>query len=157
MSVTIQLEGFRELEQELQQFSRAVGKGVLRRALLDAAQPLVKAAAGMAPDDPRTGTDDLKASIVASTKLNKRQRKLHRKMFRNDKASVEIFVGTNDPAAVQQEFGNINHPPQAFMRPAWDADKAAIIPRIAAAIRVQVDKAAQRAARRAAKRARAAT
>lgn len=149
MSITVRLEGFAELEQALKQLGKqTTQKASLRRALKKAAQPLADLARSLAPVDPNS-PGDLAGSIAVSTKLTQRQRKLHRKMFRNDKAAVEMFVGPGaDPAAWNQEFGNVNHAPQSFLRPAWQQDQRAMLDRLRAEIAIDIDKAVRRAARR---------
>lgn len=147
----MKLEGFSELEDELERLSKAAGKAALRRALKKSAQPLASLAASIAP---RGEDGSLSASIAYGTKLTKRQAQLHRRMFASDKASVEGFVGANDPAAVPQEFGTIHHPPQAFMRPAWDQDQGAMIQRLKVELWAEIKKSIIRAEKRAAKAAR---
>ena len=148
MAVKMKLEGFSDLDKELAQFSKSVGKGVLRRTLIAASGPLAALMRQNAPRD----TQALYDSIAISTKLNARQSRLHRRMFRNDKASVEVFVGAGTlPQAHLQEFGTENHSPQAFIRPAWDNDKMQLLERIKKLLRIEIDKAALRAARKAAK------
>jgi HK97 gp10 family phage protein len=151
MTVTMKFEGGRELERELERISkRTTRKSVGRRVLKKEAQPLADKMRAMAPDDPSTSGDDLAASISVSTKLSARQKKQHRKM--PGKSAVEMFVGPGpDPAAWNQEFGNVNHPAQPFARPAWDADKAALLKRISDGLWREVRKAAERAERRAAR------
>lgn len=147
----IKLEGFADLDKALAELSKAAGKGVLRRTLKKAATPMADIARGLAPEGP---TGNLKQSIGYGTKLTKRQAGLHRKMFRDDKASVEGFVGANDPAAVQQEFGNENHAPQPFLRPAWDQDKGPLVDRLGKELAVEVEKSVKRARAKAARAAR---
>lgn len=154
MATTVKITGLRELEKALGELPKATGKNVLRRVLRKRAQPIADAARAMAPDDPATGGDDLRASIGVGTKLSPRQAKLHRKMFKSDRASVEMFVGAGpDPAAVQQEFGNVNHGPQPFMRPAWDGNKDALIEGIKDDLADEIAKAAKRVAAKAARAA----
>lgn len=148
---TVKLEGFAELEKALDQLSKATGKGVLRRGLKKAAQPIAAAANASAP---RGRTGEYAESFNYSTKLSKRQRSLHRKMFRNDKAAVEGFVGTNDPAGVQQEFGNINHGPQPALRPAWDAEAKPTLGRLSVELWAELQKSILRAERKAARQGR---
>jgi hypothetical protein len=144
----VQLEGFAELDRNLTRLTAAAGKGVLRRSLKKAAEPL----AFMANQNAPVGeTGEYAESFAYSTKLNKRQASLHRKMFRNDRASVEGFVGTNDPAGVQQEFGNVNHGPQPALRPAWDADRLDLLDRLGEIMAVELDKSIKRAERKAAR------
>lgn len=147
---SVRIEGLRELDRALAELPKSTGKNVLRRVLRKRGQPLADAMRGRAPKE----TESLIESIGVSTKLSKRQRKLHRKMFRNDKASVEVFVGAGtDPAAVQQEFGNVNHGPQPFARPAWDAEKNSILDGIRDDIAEEIGKAADRLARKRARQA----
>lgn len=151
MRETVKLEGFAELDRELEELGPKMGKPVLRRALKKAAEPMAEIANSLAPVGP---TGNLSRSFIYSTKLNKRQKSMHRKMFRDDRAAVEGFVGTNDAAGVQQEFGNIKHGPQPSLRPAWDQDKMALLDRLKQELRVEIDKAVARAARKAARASR---
>jgi len=137
-----------ELERELERLTRAAGRGVLRRSLKSAAQPMADLANDLAPVGQ---TGDYAESFAYSTKLNKRQRGLHRKMFRDDRAAVEGFVGTDDPAGVQQEFGNVNHPPQPALRPAWDQDQKAMLERLGKDLWAELSKSIARAERKAAR------
>ena len=148
MSMTVKLSGFAELEKKLDQLTKAAGKGVLRRALKKAAMPIADAANEFAPVG---STGSYAQSFSYSTKLTKRQRGLHRKMFRDDKAAVEGFVGTSDPAGVQQEFGNINHGPQPALRPAWDGGREQLLEDLGRELWTEFEKSAARAARKAAK------
>ena len=142
------MTGFKELDAQLESLTKAGGKGVLRRALKTAATPLAAAANDFAPVGQSGGYAQ---SFSYSTKLNKRQAGIHRKMFRNDKASVEGFVGTSDSAGVQQEFGNMNHGPQPALRPAWDGGQSKLLEDLGRELWSEMDKAAARAARKAAK------
>lgn len=62
---TVSVEGFKELEKELERLGGiAAKKAVARSALRKAMQPVHKMAVQLAPDDPRTGPPyDLKKSI----------------------------------------------------------------------------------------------
>jgi len=148
MTETVKLIGFKELEKELEKLSQSAGKGVLRRGLKKAAEPMAAIANSMAPVGT---TGDFAKSFAYSTKLNKRQKGIHRKMFKNDKAAVEGFVGTNDPAGVQQEFGNIHHGPQPALRPAWDQDRGPLLDRLGQELWREFEKSLARAERKAAK------
>ena len=148
MAVKVRVDGLRELESRLAKLPKSTGKSVLRRVLKSAAQPVVSAMAANAPRDYGT----LAESAAVSTKLTSRQRSLHRKMFKDDKAAVEMFAGMGGlPAATQQEFGNENHGPQPFARPAWDAHKMDVLETIKAELGGEIMKAATRLARKAAK------
>jgi HK97 gp10 family phage protein len=149
MAFTMKVEGFKELEAELEKLSKAAGKGVLRRALKKAAQPMADLAQSLAPvGETRT----LSSSVTVSTRLSKRQASMHRKMFSSDRASVEMFVGAGPYASAHtQEFGTVHHGPQPFMRPAWDQDKNAMLARLKAELWSEVQKTVARAEARAAR------
>jgi HK97 gp10 family phage protein len=154
MATKVRVDGLRELERALAELPKATGKNVLRRVLLKRGQPVADAMQAMAPDDPRTGGKDLKSSIGVSTKLSKRQAGLHRKMFANDKAAVEVFVGAGAlPQAHLQEFGTAHHGPQPFARPAWDAGKGPLLDGLKDDIWAEIKKAAERLAKKQAKAA----
>ena len=166
MTVTVELQGFAELEAELQRLSKSAGKAALRRALKKAGEPMVEIARGNVPVD----KGNLAASMAISTKLDKRQRGQHRKMFRNDKASVEMFIGPSynlgaggrhghlvefgtKPHVNAGLFAGSMHPgtaPQPFMRTAWDGDKMAMLDRLKVDLWAEIQKAIARAERRAA-------
>lgn len=141
----VRIEGLREVDKALAELPKATGKAVLRRVLKQRAQPIADAMETGAPKD----TGRLARSAGVSTKLNKTQRAKHRKMFKSDRASVEMFVGVAGLAqATMQEFGTVNHPPQPFARPAWDAGKEGLLDGIADDLGTEIDKAAKRLAKR---------
>jgi HK97 gp10 family phage protein len=77
---------------------------------------------------------------------------MHRKMFKSDKASVEVFAGAGViPHAHLQEFGTVNHGPQPFARPAWDSNKGRALETIRNDLGDEIAKAAKRLAKKAAK------
>jgi HK97 gp10 family phage protein len=133
---------------------KAAGKGAMRRALRDAAQPTADYAKKLAPNDPRTGDGDLQSTIAVSPKLSPRQARAHKKMFRNDKSAVEMFVGAGPvPQAHLQEFGTKQHGPQPFMRPAWMATQSEVLSELKKNLRSEIDRAIARAVRKAARQA----
>lgn len=144
----VKVEGLRELNRALAELPKSTGKAVLRRTLKNAAQPVADDAERMAPRDEGT----LAASIGVSTKLTRRQRTQHRKMFKNDRASVEMFMGPGGlTQAWAQEFGTETNPPQPYLRPAWDAGKMGVLNAIKENLGSEIDKAAKRLARKAAR------
>lgn len=151
MKVTFKTSGFAELDRALAQIEKAAtAKAIMRRALKKAAQPMADMAEAAAPVEEGT----LQASVAVSTKLSGRQRKLHRKIFKNDKAAVEMFVGAGPlSSAHNQEFGNEHNAPQPFMRPAFDAEAKPTLERLGVEMWSEIDKAAKRAAKAAAKKA----
>jgi HK97 gp10 family phage protein len=148
MTVTMKLDGFDGFEKNLAQLEKlATRRAVARRSLIKAAQPMADMAQGMAPVG---DTNTLAPSIMVGTKLSKRQAALHRKMFRNDRAAVEVFVGAGPlSSAHTQEFGTAHHGPQPFMRPAWDSDHKALLQRLGEIMAKEIEKAITRQARKA--------
>lgn len=160
----VKIDGLRELERVLAELPKATGKNVLRRVLTKRAQPFDKVWRGAAPDDRRTGEQDLNSSGGISSKLSKRQASLHRKMFRDDRASVEIFAGPGPlTQAITNEFGTGPRfhaesgkyvgevPPHPFVRPAWDSTKDGMLDGIKDDLWTEIHKSAVRAAKKRAK------
>lgn len=150
MKVTIKTEGFRQMEAALGEFSKATARNVLRRAGMAALEPVADAMRAKAPVQ-QGGDEDLKDSIAVSAKLNPRQKRLNR-----DPSVVEIYAGpagrdggSAPPQGVQQEFGNENHGPQPFGRPAWDERGPGLLPDLGEALGGEIDKATARAQRKA--------
>jgi len=151
--VKIKVEGLRELDAALgalaAEYGKTAGKAVLRRVADKALQPMAETARQLAPDDPATVGKDLKASITVGGKLNKRQARLARKD--QNKATVTRYMGTADPAGVQNEFGNVHQAPQPFMRPAFDQHALGAIKIVASELGPEIEKTAARIAKRRAK------
>lgn len=140
---SVKVEGLREVEAALGQLGKATGRNVMRRVAVKRLQPIAEAMREKAPDDPKTGGNDLKTSITVTTKRPKRHKKI---------AEVEAYAGPGQlPQAHLQEFGAPQHGPQPFARPAWDTGKGDILPGLAEDFWVEIDKAAQRAARKTAR------
>jgi HK97 gp10 family phage protein len=155
MKTTMHIEGLRELDATLgalvAEYGKPAGKGVLRRVGVKALQPMAETARQLAPDDPDTSGNDLKASIVVGTRLTKRQAREARKD--QNKSTVTVYMGTADPAGLQQEFGNINHGPQPFMRPAFDQHKEGTVRSVGKELGPEIEKTAARLAKRRAAKA----
>jgi HK97 gp10 family phage protein len=150
MAVTMKIAGLRELDAALGELSKATARNTLIRVGKAALEPMAEVARSLAPDDPETGGNDLKSSIVVGTKLTPRQKRLAKK---EPKDFATVYMGTADPAGIQQEFGNVNHPPQAFMRPAFAQEAQGTIDRVAKGLKPEIERSAARARARALKKA----
>lgn len=150
MTTTIKLEGFAELDRELGRLTKAAGRGALRRAGTKSLEPIRSAAVAAAPDDPTTAApEDLKSSIKISGRGGRMSRSA-----RAGKAFVELYMGPTKegyPQAIFQEFGTVNHAPQAYMRPAWDGGQSRLLADLKANIWAEIQKSLSRAARKAAR------
>lgn len=147
MRTTVRVEGLRSLDQALGQLSKSAGKAVLRRVAKKALVPFDKAWRERAPHL----SGELEESGGIGTKLTRRQARMNRK--REDKSSVEVFAGPNNPAAVPQEFGTVDQRAQPFARPAWDDTKDETLQIVKDELGGEIQRTAERAARRAAARA----
>lgn len=138
----VYVSGLRELDAALGEFKKATAKGVLRRVGIRALEPVASAMRAMAPVDPES-PGDLAGSVTVGTKLSPRQAKINRKI--EGKSFVEVYAGPGpDPAGVQQEFGNVNHAPQPFARPAWDANKGRVLEIVTTDLGAEIEKTARR-------------
>lgn len=143
MKVTVKFEGGKALDQALSQFTPTKRRAIGRKALDEAGEIMAKAMRAKAPVD----EGGLRESIDVSGVLSKGPKAAHKKI-----AEQERYVGPDArPAAVQQEFGNENHGPQPFARPAFDETKDQVLKRISDELWVGIEKAAKAAARKAAK------
>jgi len=151
--VNFKVQGLKELDAAFGEYieafdvSKATAKNVMKRAAIDAITPMADLAESLAP----VLTGHLRDSITEGTKLTARQARLNR--ARDDKSTVEVSMGTSDPAGVQQEFGNAHQQAHPFMRPALDAQTEPTINRVSGSFKVQLDKATARARRKALKAA----
>jgi HK97 gp10 family phage protein len=162
MTASLRIEGMQELEAEfarLENPSQRIASA--RRALRKAAEPLAKLAASMAPRD----SGKLAESIGYGTRLAKRQAGQHRKMFQDDRAAVEMFVGASYATggggrhAHLVEFGTgpRRHKsgkfvgsvsPRPFLRPAWDSYQSAMLNTIKAELWADLQRSLARQERR---------
>lgn len=146
--MSVKLQGFRELDAALAEFSKATARNVLRRAGLEALEPMAETARKKAPKAHR----DLEKAIDVGTKRSKGSRKHF-----SDSSTIEVYAGVKavgggmPPQAIQQEFGNENHGPQPYIRPSWDAEKRPTLDRVKVALTDEIDKARVRAQRKALK------
>lgn len=172
MSGAIKVEGLPQLDAALAELIEATngrtGKTALRKGVIEGAQLFVRAAQEAAPvmsgalrdsitaraagnlvgkdawgRAKRSGLDDAGAAKAARDAT-----RAARESGEMSTISVVVAAGPN-PQAVQQEFGNVNHGPHPFMRPAFDSQKEAVVDAISQAVSRQIAAAAQRAARRA--------
>jgi HK97 gp10 family phage protein len=147
VKVSVKTEGFREMDAALGEYSKATARNVLIRAGLKALAPI--AATAKAKAHRRTG--DLQDSIDVATKLGKRQRRLNR-----EPSTVEIYAGPTatdgenpPPQGIWEEFGTEDHPPHAFLRPAWDGGQNEVLDAVKEELAGEIDKATARAQRKA--------
>jgi len=154
-SGSVELSGFRELDDTFYDLGKTLGKNVLRRVGTKALEPMADHARALV--GVRRGF--LKRSIHVGTSLAKSQRaKASRSggAFRLDaQDGVTIYMGPGqDPAAITEEFGKFDQAPDPYMRPSFDAEAMNTIQRIADGLWPEIDKAAARRARKLAKQAR---
>lgn len=142
MVEVVTVEGLKELEKALAELPRATGKNVARRTLRKAGEPIAEAGARNAPRD----EGHLQESYGVGTKLTRRQRRQHRR-----RDPIEVFVGPNDPAAIQTEFGNEHQSAHPHLRPAWDSESRTALNIVKSELGNEIEKAAKRLERKAAR------
>lgn len=137
--VTVKVEGLKDLEKALSELKVSTARNIARRGLKQALEPMAEAARRRVP----SLSGDLAESINVTTKNPKRNRK---------QSQIEAHMGPGrHPQGPQTEFGNRNHGPQPFMRPAWEEEKHGALESLAGILGEEIDKAAKRAARKAAR------
>lgn len=120
--ITMQTTGGPELLEALSQLSTRVSTRVQREALRDAAEPLRRRMARLAPHEP--GLPDLRDNIVISNAKGR------------DTQEVGIAVGPSLKGFYGsfQEFGTSRHRAQPFMRPAFDQEWVGVVKDLGRAI-----------------------
>lgn len=151
---SVELSGFRELDETFYELGKALGKGVLRRVGTRALEPMAEHA--RATVAVRKGF--LKRSIHVGTRLARSQRQKASRSggtFRLDaQDGVTIHMGPGqDPAGIQEEFGNVHQAADPFMRPAFDAEAENTIKRVGDGLWPEIEKTAARRARKLARQA----
>lgn len=159
----IRIEGMKELDRALQKLKAGTARNVVKRGLEAALQPVASAAKANAPRTNRTGDGyvHLADTIVVSAKLNEQESKFAHRLPRT---VTQMYVGADSPHAHLIEFGTgpRHHKsgrfvgsvsPEPFMRPAWEANKDAVLASLVASVRAELEKTIARAAKAAAKKA----
>ena len=167
------IEGLKELDAALGQFSKSTGRGVLKRALVRAGEPIADAARAFAPFE----SGELKDSIQVSSRIKntignaefsaamqaglgiQAARSALRTARRNEKGSfAEVHVGpaqakTKDDAIkrIVQEFGSSRQAAQPYMRPAWDSKQGEALDNVKIELAKEITKTAARIAKKKAK------
>ena len=140
---TFKFEGGVELEAALSEFARPLAKRIGARALKKAGDPILQFYRGLTTV--KTGT--LQRLEISGTKLTKRQARLAK---REGKSDVELYIGTADPAGIQEEFGNVHQAAHPALRPAWDSEGGQkAVDRIAAELLDDIEKTRARVAKKA--------
>lgn len=159
----MELSGFKGVEAALAELPKATSKNVVKRAVIEAAQPMADDMKAKAPRD----EGDLIEGISVTPQIVSAQAGFSR---RPGKQEVRAFVGPNykqgqpgfAPHAQLAEFGTGPRmtkdgrstgqmPARPFARPAYDGGKQGFIDRLGAALWTQIDKARARIARKNAK------
>jgi HK97 gp10 family phage protein len=170
IKTTFKLDGLKELDEALKDFSRATGGNILKRAVGTAGAMIAEHAIDAAPRD----QGDLKREIkVAKPKIVNPGTAAFAQAMREtgDRAeaaaaaraanreaggagrSAVTHVGPTKRAGqgILQEFGTAHHKAQPFMRPTWDAYGGEAADVIRDTLAEEIDKARDRAAKRAAR------
>ena len=176
MRMTFDVQGLAELDRALGELPKATARNVLKRTLVKAAQPIAAAAEARLPSPGRTGEGHLRRRGIYVTPLKPVGADAGKAAFSqalNDGASraeagaalrearaqdpnhfAEIFIGPGrDPAAMMQEFGTVHHPPQPYMRPAFDSEAMTALSLIRTELGTEIEKSAARLARKRARQA----
>lgn len=145
MRTSFRVDGLRDVDRALSELPKATARGVTRRVLIKAAEPVERAAVNNAPEF----TGALKKDIETGAKLTKAQARTAKRL---GKSEVEVHIGVVDPAGVQTEFGNAHQAAKPWFRPAWDGTQNEALDIIKDEYAGEIEKTRGRLARRAARR-----
>lgn len=169
--VTIKVDGLKELDAALGELSKRTARGVVKRILTKAAEPIAIDAANKAPflwgdlalsmsfsfTKPK-GADAGKAAFADALRRGASRAEAREALLAARPSGggsfAEVFVGPGrNPQAIFQEFGTSRHQPQPYMRPVWDARKGWALETIKSELAQEIGKAAKRAAAKQARQA----
>lgn len=159
----IRIEGMKELEKTLREMATSTARRTVKRAMETALEPVASAAKAMAPKSDGSGKH-MADGIAVGSKLTKRQAKEAKSGAVAQRHIVQMYVGPRASHSHLIEFGTGprhqkngrfvgSMPPSPFMRPAWDANREAVLASLTEAVRAEIAKTLARAAKAAAKRA----
>lgn len=169
MTRKVKVEGLRELDQALGELARrGTARTMLYRVLFKAAAPIDAAWRAKAPVDKghlhrsggiqKSATQDFNRaySSVLSVGGDKAEAvkagRAAQRANASGRAFAELVLGPGrNPQAVLQEFGTAHHPPQPFMRPAWDETQDVALEIIKDELTLEIFEATLRLSRRAAR------
>jgi HK97 gp10 family phage protein len=113
MHMSVRFEGGKELAAALASLPARVSKRFVKEALMEAAEPMRKSAASMAPREP--GAPDIADNIVISAARGGKD------AFGDAKAqAVNVGPAKGFFYGHYQEWGTVYHAAHPFMRPAFD-------------------------------------
>lgn len=168
--MTVKTSGFKELDRALSLLPKTAGKAVLLRSLKIAAAPIQSHAQDLAP----VLTGELRESIIVTSKLSNRVGKAEfaavmkaggtkaeagaalraARSAAKGQSVANVFIGPSKAKSKKdgikryaQEFGTINHPPNAYLRPAWDAQSQRALQLARSSLAQEIMKAAKRIGR----------
>ncbi|MDE4142328.1 HK97-gp10 family putative phage morphogenesis protein [Phaeobacter gallaeciensis] len=156
MSVKMKIEGAGDIERALGQLARGTAKGVQRRAMKKALQPVATMADALSP-----------FTVKVTSKLTARQAREARSD--RGRSKVVLYVGPVQPDDSDAPHGHLYEfgtgprvqettgrfvgamPARPFMRPAWDANKAQMLETLKRETWAEIEKTVERARRKAAR------
>lgn len=144
-SVTIKVEGLRELGQQFERLSDDMQKKVARSATNAAAQVVKKLAKQKAPVSGPEVTPNIPPGELKRNVIVRRTRPRNTPLTSEHRVTVRSkgkrVIGNPYRVGVFQEYGTVHHGPQSFMRPALDQGKSQAIEAMRKKIKERIDKA----------------
>lgn len=169
--MTVKIDGLRELDKALSQFSKSTARGVLNRSLKKAARPIYDQARADAPVSTgelkdsinirvkRTGGAAGKAAFAAAmrggasrSEAGQAAREANREAGQQPLSAV-VSVAADAPHAVFAEFGSRGRSGNAFLSSAMRSRANDALGLVKSELKTEIDKTAKRVAARAARKA----
>jgi len=165
----VSVEGMKDVDAALQHLSKRTSRAAILRGMKKALKPMQDTAKQYAPyrhgwleesitmttKRPADYQDPGKAAYAEAMRAGATRTEAGsalRAAVAGTSGVIELFMGPDRrPSAIQQEFGNRNHPADPFMRPAFDAEAVPTFERIADEIGREISKSAARSIAKAAK------
>jgi HK97 gp10 family phage protein len=170
MTIVAKVTGFRELEEALAELPKTVAKNVLRRTAVEALTPVMETAKAKAPRRSGQLHDSIAIRTARNETFNRRASAAFKKygsakgVRRDPSTGISLSTGPTGrfrknrkggrptglwAYARYQEFGTAEMQANPYMRPAWDAEKDAMLDRVRTSLTLQLQKAKERMRRKA--------
>lgn len=140
---SFEMRGAKELEKALLEMRRATGRRVLRNALKKVGAPVVR--------DAKASVTVAEGNLRDSIKMKSTLKKTQRRRRTSSTKDVDVFLGAEWPKGAHAhlvEFGTVSMPARPFLRPAWDANRARMLPKIGDEIWKSIEREARRQAKK---------
>lgn len=149
LSITVNVHGLRELEEELAKFGPEIARKILRPAVRKSSETMRAEASRLAPRSTQARARHLQDNVVVRLGV-KRGRSFIETLFGVETGSVTASIGFQKKTfwGMFQELGTSKHQANPFLRPAFDNESANSVRLLSGELKRGIEAHAKKVARR---------